>query len=520
MTFAIVAELPLGTYRASGQDGRPERLPSVARLHSALLSAAGFGPRAVPADEGRWSPCPADEAALRWLEENPPDTVHVPALEVTPGRAIAYRDDGTVKKSKSSFTIKKLGKHPEAGASVGGRFVWAWREPPPAPVRAALESLCPDVPYLGTTESPVRLTAGDDADVPVTHELDPEAGMFTTGATAVDRPLPGRFDELTAAHVTQQGAPPSAIKDKCGTDEKSLSPVPPRRAVGAARYRARDAVVSDVPWTQVLLLALDGTVHEADRVRWAVAAHRALISLIGDAPSLITGAYPKGARRPANRVALHLLDPSMPVTGGAVASSPATLAVLVPRHADPVDVGLLYDAAQGLSVLRGPGGRELRADRRTIQVLPGDAFWAPPAAGHGRRWRTAPATVPDTRGPQGLGWTFFDAALLSVAFAWKGQLPEVPGRGDVYQRGMAAAAAGRGVTVENVSALRRQDVARYVHRVNDHAVVRPYVATLSMGDLTGPGTVQAIGQSRHLGGGLLVPVDAPMDGSTDTGGAR
>ena len=39
MPFAIVADLPLGTYRGAGQDGRPERVPSVARLHSALLSA-------------------------------------------------------------------------------------------------------------------------------------------------------------------------------------------------------------------------------------------------------------------------------------------------------------------------------------------------------------------------------------------------------------------------------------------------------------------------------------------------
>jgi CRISPR-associated protein Csb2 len=492
----------------------------VARLHSALLSAAGFGPRAVPAEQDRWRPCEADEAALRWLEENPPDAVHIPALEVTPGRVIAYRDDGTLKKSKSSITIKKLGKNPAAGAAVGGRFVWTWREPPPAPVWAALESLCPDVPYLGTTESPVRLTVTDGADVPITHELDPDAGMFTPGATPVDRPLPGRLDELAAAHVAQHGAPPSPAKDKYGTDEKSLSSIPPRQAVGAARYRARESVVGDVPWVQVLLLPLAGNIHEADRVRWAVAAHRALISLIGDAPSLITGAYPDGARRPANRVALHLLDPSMPVAGNAAAATPATLAVLVPRNADPVDVGLLYEAAQGLSTLRGPDGRTLRADRRAIQVLPGDAFWAPPAAEHARRWRTVPAAVPDTRGTQGLEWTFVDAALLSVAFAWKELLPKVPGRGDAYQRGMAAAATDRGVRVEHVWAVRRQDVARYVHRVNDHAVVRPYVATLSMGDLTGPGTVQAIGQSRHLGGGLLVPVDGPTGEPMDAGGAR
>ena len=39
----------------------------------------------------------ADVAALRWLEDNPPDSVRIPALEVNAGRAIAYRDDGTLR---------------------------------------------------------------------------------------------------------------------------------------------------------------------------------------------------------------------------------------------------------------------------------------------------------------------------------------------------------------------------------------------------------------------------------------
>ena len=47
MPFAIVADLPLGTYHGAGQDGQPEPVPSMARLHAALLCAAGFGPRAV-----------------------------------------------------------------------------------------------------------------------------------------------------------------------------------------------------------------------------------------------------------------------------------------------------------------------------------------------------------------------------------------------------------------------------------------------------------------------------------------
>src|ERR1035437_3811783 len=94
MSFAIVAELPLGTYGGAGRDGRPEQVPSVVRLHSALLCAAGFGPRAVPRDDSTLAVCEADQAALRWLEHNPPDGVRIPALEINVGRAVAYRDDG------------------------------------------------------------------------------------------------------------------------------------------------------------------------------------------------------------------------------------------------------------------------------------------------------------------------------------------------------------------------------------------------------------------------------------------
>ena len=82
MPFAIVADLPLGTYHGAGQDGQPEPVPSVARLHAALLCAAGFGPRAVSTGRTAWTSARRTQAALRWLEENPPDSVAIPALQI------------------------------------------------------------------------------------------------------------------------------------------------------------------------------------------------------------------------------------------------------------------------------------------------------------------------------------------------------------------------------------------------------------------------------------------------------
>lgn len=87
---------------------------SVARLHSALLCAAGFGPRTVEVGHESLDVADTDVLALRWLEDNPPDSVRIPALEVNPGRAVAYRDDGTLRKPprSSALTIKKLPTFP------------------------------------------------------------------------------------------------------------------------------------------------------------------------------------------------------------------------------------------------------------------------------------------------------------------------------------------------------------------------------------------------------------------------
>jgi CRISPR-associated protein Csb2 len=526
MPFAIVAGLPLGTYRGAGQDGRPEPMPSVVRLHSALLCAAGFGPRAVPRD-GALAVCEADEAALDWLEHNPPDSVRIPALQINAGRAVAYRDDGTIKKTKTTATIKKLPKNPDANTAADGRFEWIWQEAPPPPVRAAIEQLCPDVACLGTSESPVRLTAVTGDGIEPTHDRDADAGLFGVGLTVIERPLPGRTAELADAHYAATGKPPSAARDRFGSDEKSLSPVPPRQAVAAALYRALQRPSPDVPWPQVIVVPLDQEIEVKERLAWAVAAHRALIKLIGyGAPPLVTGAYPAGAPRPANRLALHLLDPGMPVEAGACQAK-ASLAMLVPHDAEPSDFDMLQRAVEGLTSLRGPGGRICQVIKPGARVLDGSRFWRAPEPGRLRLWRTVPAAVPDTRGARGQEWTFAHAALLSLGFVWKDCLPRVPGRGDDYYRALAAAASERGAAVVHVKAVRTAEVRRYAHKVNEHAVVRPYTAYLSLGDLAGPGTVQAIGQSRHLGGGLLVPFDiadgtpagsVSLPGSAEDGG--
>jgi CRISPR-associated protein Csb2 len=506
MSFTIEAELLLGTYQGAAPDGRSERMPSVTRLHSALLCAAGFGPRAVP-DGDELRPCDADEAALRWLEEHPPDGVVIPEITVTGVDGVAYRDDGTLyKRPGKSLTVKKFPKAPGTSVAVSGRFVWSWRADPPPGIRTALTALCGDVPYLGTTESPVRLTAGID-EVKPTHRAARDAGLFTPGGTDISVCRPGRTAELIAAHAHRTTIPREP-KAPYGTDEVSTSDEPPRDAVQPLRYMPLEEPATDVPWPQAILVPLSEAVPPRYRVRWAVAVHRALVKWLDEsAPPLLTGAYPDGTTRPANRLALHLLDAHAPVAGGIDAAG--ALALLVPAGAAAAELQVLYQAVDSLRTVRGPGGRLIRVTG-AARVVSGARFWSPPEPGRVRLWRTEPAAVPDIRGVRTAEWTFAHAALLSLGFVWKRQLPAVPGRGEGYYLHLAQAVTEAGAAVVRTRVLRTTDVGAYAHRVNDNAVVRPYTALLWLGDLAGPQTVAAIGQARHLGGGLLVPYDIPQ----------
>jgi CRISPR-associated protein Csb2 len=504
MTFSIAADYPLGIYRGRRPDLTPERIPSVTRLHSALLSAAGFGPRAVE-QNGEWAPCDADEVALRWLEENPPTDVRIPQLRVSRNDAIAYRDDGTIGKARGAKAIRKLPKQ-ESAVAVDGPFVWTWREPPPAPVAEALRELCPDVPYLGTAESPVLLTVAHEGGEP-THELVPDADLFAGGAGVdVDLPARGRVDELIGAHRAERTG--RVGSDKAGTDERATSTVPVRRAVRPGRYRATARPAADVPWPEVVLVPLDRRIAERDRVRVAVAAHKALIKILDrDAPPVLTGVYPPGVRRPANRVALQVLDRDHPVTLPGRADS--ALAVLVPRGVEAAELNAVYGAVGRLRSLH-PGGSVGRLTvGGGVEVVAGDRLWHEPEPGMVRLWRTNPPAVPDTRGWD--GWTFTHAVLLSLGFVWQDtpMLTAPTGRGAERDNGFVDAANAAGAVVLRTQPLRGTRVGDYVHRVHPHAVVRPYRALLALGELGGPTTIQAIGQSRHLGGGLLIPDDRP-----------
>jgi CRISPR-associated protein Csb2 len=104
-----------------------------------------------------------------------------------------------------------------------------------------------------------------------------------------------------------------------------------------------------------------------------------------------------------------------------------------------------------------------------------------------------------------------DAVALSVALAWNTCPPEesrsAP-RGFARYRRLADSAYAKGLEVLSVRPLHETNAGDYVHKVPEGLMPLPYTALIRLGHLEGTGRAfAAIGQSRHLGGGLLVPCD-------------
>lgn len=341
MSFAVLAELPLGAYRGLSADGSLDAFPTPARLHAALLCAAAAGTRAV-ADGDALVACEEDLAALAWLEEHPPDGVVLPQRKEVLSPAVAYRKEGTLKaEGKARGPREKVTTRPFVGlVAVNGVFGWTWDEPPPEPVRSSLEQLVTDVSHLGTSETPVRLQLGD---VRPTHRRDPDADLFRGSGLDVDVAGRGRTGALASAYVASLKTP-TVGQDRYATSEEPLRSLPSTVGRVQARYVADDEPAPPAPWQVVHLARLEVAPPRPEQaVGWAVAAHKALCAVLGDAPPALTGVYEPGAPRPANRVALQLLHgPAAAAVG--LPPDATTLLAMLPSGMDPVSAAAVAGA--------------------------------------------------------------------------------------------------------------------------------------------------------------------------------
>ncbi|MDO5645266.1 MAG: type I-U CRISPR-associated protein Csb2 [Dermabacter sp.] len=523
MTMAISASYPLGVYTGHSPSGLPERIPTFGRAYSALVQAAAKGSTATgnPADPY----APASLAALTWLEENPPDGLVLPRVEpIAPGRRlIAYRAEGVFLKEGKATNYKVIGKDMSDGTAVGGPIKWMWRDEPAPEIVETIDILCADIPYLGEASSPVLMHCESSTTTPPTHLRDTSSGLRPpAGAIRESVPAPGRLAELDEAHTRVAGTAklPSVASDKHGTSARPHAISPPRTRLQSAIYKPVDPPVHDVPWSMVLALPIisgSESIPDEHMVSVCVAMHRAIVSKLGpDASPLITGTYLPGVEQPANRLAIHLLP-------GDVEAAPFTdgrdrMLVMIPLESTADDLG---QAAGALASIERVVTRDhqLRLAPEEMEIFDGQAFWRPVPEATYRTWEASPAMVAERH----ISGVVDGVSDLDVAAAWSlgNVFREI--HPELYaprpqERWAAAEELGLGFRCRG---LRSFSPRSFVHRSGSRSgppgkgrgralPPHPFRAELDLGTLVPDRAIVALGQSRHLGCGLLLPVDRPI----------
>ncbi|MGV0408546.1 type I-G CRISPR-associated protein Csb2 [Corynebacterium resistens] len=505
-TLALRVRFPNGVYRGHLPDKSPEIMPQPARLHAALLNSAGRGTLAERTNGGTLRPSQESIGALEWLENHPPAGIEIPPHQwANPQHArFIYREVSSIndKRRTEERAISD-------GVAVGAHFGYLWEEVP-VNVAQTIEGLCSDIAYIGEAESTAIVEQGE---VNPTLKLDSDSSPFKGGGIAVDCANPGRtgflveqFEKRTRAKVLKN--------EKIKWSEQPLSTPTPRAFVSPRRYARIEPRRVNAPWTDVVFLGLPGEdIPLSQRVELAKTTHRAIIAAIGfGASPMITGKYPKSiGRRPANHLAIHYLPE---LEARRFGYTHGVIALLIPQGAEEVD---LRQLAVALKHLASNGLWSAAMGRRKV-VFRGDScaaenFWPEVEKGQKRLWFTATPVVPDTRPVSrrkfGADWTLGDAGLLSMAFTWKDEL-EFSGKHDELYINARNAAYSRGARVfrtKTVSSRPRQ----FAHTMPTDVSVQAWQGSLDLGDLGDDRTICAIGQSRHMGGGLLVPLDIPLE---------
>jgi CRISPR-associated protein Csb2 len=241
------------------------------------------------------------------------------------------------------------------------------------------------------------------------------------------------------------------------------------------------------------------------RIAGAVGVHRAIVRAIGeDVPPFVSGREGDGPLRDAGHLAIQFTsEPSQSagrpafLLGIPTGVSDADRELLLSALAEPQPVtARMVDRRGGLRFAIGPP--------RVRSALP---FWETDAA----LMRTDVPIVLDAVGrPRDAPWSIEDAVVCSIGYAMRSVLERdglVWESGWRFRRQMVATLREHyGV---EVAARRVWDAAsNYVHRAAPGELLVAASALVSLGTLGGVrGGFLALGRARHLGGGLLMPVD-------------
>ena len=482
--LGIIARFPLGVYTGHKRDGSADTLPDPVRLHAALLNSAAQGTHAVLGEQGL-EPSETSLKALMWLEKNPPDGIEIP--EYMPvykdARRFMYREVAPAKKKRKTEkrTISE-------GTAVSGKIGWVWKQVPDD-IANTLEQLCDDVPYLGESTSVTVLGSGD---VSPNLILDLQGNPLEAVGTMLRIPAPGRTDALIETYRENK-----LVTYECLTQVMYSTPEP--------KY-------PEVPWNRVILLEIEGEeLSPEEHVALCVALHRAIIAGIGyGASSFFTGKYPRGAEVPANRLAFHYI-PAHYIQHLGIKNS--VIAIMIPENTSPEDLIQLGRSLNAVPYLWGRtfGKRKLYFGG---QVINAHEFWPAVQPGYRRLWKPLTAIVPETRPVKkkdgGARWTLADSGLLSIAYVWRDKFNTAARGEQRYLELRNQVEEQSDAQVYHARTIHTRPTA-YVHKVPQNVMPQPWRGVLSLGNLTNDRTIIALGQSRHLGAGLLVPYDVPEE---------
>ena len=159
--------------------------------------------------------------------------------------------------------------------------------------------------------------------------------------------------------------------------------------------------------------------------------------------------------------------------------------------------------------------------------IPGEGvhLWSKPRDGMHRIWSPMPFSVNETQAEkspagQSRSWTAECNLAVSIGHVFRnvfrGQIAEKRGRGKYWDLIDAVTAGDSFVRILAARTVARPDMGDYVHRMREGFMITASTGLIAFENVI-KDEILAIGQSRHFGGGLLIPMDCPESCFTTKG---
>ena len=564
MPFTISAEFLLGTYQGRDSGGKPERYPSPDRLYKALVSVAyrTFQYEHQQSDNPRGLSDEDISAALDWLEGNPPDSIYLPHSDFSAygqsSSSVVYRNKGYI----DGLSKKAQPKVAAALASTSVTYpdkssehllAWQWEQRPSPSIESTLSQLCWEVPYLGEACSKVRLSAQSiqSEEYPISGSVikDMAVGfesLMRRGHIIFAYPGKGRLEELKQGYEQINPAKASSKVGSREAEQNLLDALPMLDTALQASYSMPAVQTSEfrVPWPDFIVIPveLDPAENREEQWRprpneyvgWSVALHRFLVRQWGlNPPPSLLGKYVVNEEelRPANNVAIQILSESLGAAADLISDEvkgcgfPAFI-VMLPDTMPEADKQVLF------RVCRESQGKHLFFSRNVGRIRLGSAayfaqagLWKQPPVDRVRFWRPFPMAVSEIRpmpddARTGRRWKAAESMYLALGHVWRDNFsdPSDQEKPATYEQRIwhmvhAVSSDRSPMHIYDAHPIFDVNMQDYAHHVNKQNVLRGTSGLISIDGEQHSLQCAAIsiGQSRHLGGGLLLPVDLPQE---------